>query len=88
MTELKKRINNAEKFKQLCVERDITAIELNKRISRYASQQHPFSAQNAVLSRAHMRKELDSGQLSDKLFAIALKIIGLEDHEIRQYLEV
>lgn len=83
-----KRINNAKKFKQLCAERGITAVELNKRISKYASEKHPISPKNAIISRQNMRKQLEDSQMSDKIFALALKIIGLSDEEIKQHVEL
>jgi hypothetical protein len=88
MTDLVKRIDNAIKFKQLCEKHGITAVELNKRISKYAASLHPSSARNVVISRANLRKELDGGQMSDKLFAKALKIIGLSEEEIKEHVEL
>lgn len=76
-------MENARKFREVLVERNITEEGLRVLIGRYASRQH-LSPRNVGMTRDHLKKQFERGktEMSDTFFVKALEIIGLAKSEI------
>jgi hypothetical protein len=73
---------NAEKFRKILAEREITEEELVKCIGRYASKIH-WSPRNVVMARDNLKFLLcNAAMMSDSVLQKGLLIIGLTPDEI------
>lgn len=75
------KAENAEKFRAILVERKITDADLRACIARHAKAKYPQSVHERTIAAANLRKELSRGEMTDKVLAKGLKIIGMTDAE-------
>lgn len=73
---------NAQRFRQILVDREITHTKLYALIVQYAGKYH-FSPTNINILARSIREGLADSNVSDIMFTQALEIIGYSSEEIK-----
>lgn len=75
-------VSNAQKFRQVLTERNITQQQLDTMIGKFAAKRY-LSPKLVITDRESLKKNLRQAAFTDKLLIIGLKIIGLSETEIK-----
>lgn len=71
------KAENAAKFQQMLIERNISEAKLSQLVARYVSRIH-ISPRNCVIAASNLRKELKRDRMSDAFLKKATEILDLD----------